>query len=104
MEISYLFLTLSAAMFGIGLYGLISKRNMLRMLLSAEVNFNAAMLALLTLSSSTASPTAVATGGVIALLAIGIAAADIGMLVAIAILMFQLKRRLDVYELKESRG
>lgn len=101
MEISFLFLSLSAAMFGIGLYGLVSKRNMLRMLLSAEVNFNAAMLALLTLASSTASP---ATGGVIALLAIGIAAADIGMLVAIAILMFQLKRRLDVYELKESRG
>jgi len=101
MEISFLFLSLSAAMFGIGLYGLISKRNMLRMLLSAEVNFNAAMLALLTLASSTASP---ATGGVIGLLAIGIAAADIGMLVAIAILMFQLKRRLDVYELKESRG
>lgn len=101
MEISFLFLSLSAAMFGIGLYGLVSKRNMLRMLLSAEVNFNAAMLALLTLASSTASP---ATGGVIALLAIGIAAADIGMLVAIAILMFQLKRRLDVYELKQSRG
>lgn len=101
IEISYLFLSLSAAMFGIGLYGLVSKRNMLRMLLSSEVNFNAAMLALLTLASS---PASAATGGVIALLAIGIAAADIGMLVAIAILMFQLKRRMDVYELKESRG
>ncbi len=101
MEISLLFLSLSAAMFGIGLYGLISKRNMLRMLLSAEVNFNAAILALLTLASSSSSP---ATGGVIALLAIGIAAADIGIMVAIAILMFQLKRRLDVYELKEFKG
>jgi len=101
MEIALLFLSLSAAMFGIGLYGLISKRNMLRMLLSAEVNFNAAMLALLTLASSSSSP---ATGGVIALLAIGIAAADIGIMVAIAILMFQLKRRLDVYELKEFKG
>jgi len=101
MELALLFLSLSAAMFGIGLYGLISKRNMLRMLLSAEVNFNAAMLALLTLASSSSSP---ATGGVIALLAIGIAAADIGIMVSIAILMFQLKRRLDVYELRKFRG
>lgn len=101
MELALLFLSLSAAMFGIGLYGLISKRNMLRMLLSAEVNFNAAMLALLTLASSSSSA---ATGGVIALLAIGIAAADVGIMVAIAILMFQLKRRLDVYELEKFKG
>jgi NADH-quinone oxidoreductase subunit K len=101
METAYLFLSLSAAMFGIGLYGLVSKRNMLRMLLSAEVNFNGAVLALLTLASTSSSP---ATGGVIALLAIGIAGADVGMMVSIAILMFRLKRKLDVYELKESKG
>lgn len=100
MDIGSLFLILSAAMFGIGLYGLTSKRNMLRMLLSAEVNFNAAMLALLTLAASS-SP---ATGGVMALLAIGIAVADVGMMVSIAVLMFQRKRHLDVYELEESKG
>ena len=101
MEVVYILLGLSAAMFGIGLYGMITKRNMLRMLLSAEINFNAAMLILLTLASSSSSP---ATGGVIALLAIGIAVADVGIMVSIAILMFQRKKRLDVYELREFKG
>jgi NADH-quinone oxidoreductase subunit K len=99
-----LLLSLSAFMFGIGLYGLISKRNMIRMLLAAEVNFNAALLALLAFASSSPSADAASIGGITALLAIGIAAADVGMLVSIAILMYHLRRRLDVYELKESKG
>jgi NADH-quinone oxidoreductase subunit K len=102
MDLLLLFLSLSAAMFGIGLYGLISKRNMLRMLLAAEVNFNAAMLALLTFAAT--SPEGAATGGIIALLAIGMAAADVGIMVSIAILMFHLKHKLDVYELEEFKG
>mgnify|MGYP006267152057 CR=1 FL=1 len=99
-----LLLSLSAFMFGIGLYGLTSKRNMLRMLLAAEVNFNAALLALLAFASSSPSTEAASAGGITALLAIGIAAADVGMMVSIAILMYHLRRRLDVYELKESKG
>ncbi len=101
MEAFYVLLGLSAAMFGIGLYGLTTKRNMLRMLLSAEINFNAAMLMLLTLASSSSAP---AVGGVTALLAIGIAVADVGIMVSIAILMFQRKKRLDVYELRKFKG
>jgi NADH-quinone oxidoreductase subunit K len=100
MELISLVLSFSALMFGIGLYGLITRRNILRMLLSAEITFNAALLALLAFASSS-SP---ATGGIIALLAIGIEAADVGIMVSIAILMFHLRRDLDVYELKESRG
>lgn len=101
MEIITLLLSFSALMFGIGLYGLIARRNILRMLLSAEITFNAALLALLSFAASSVSP---ATGGIIALLAIGIEAADVGIMVSIAILMFHLRRDLDVYELRESRG
>jgi NADH-quinone oxidoreductase subunit K len=101
MDIVVLFLTLSAILFAIGIYGLISKRTMLRMLLSAEINFNAAVLALVALASQSPSP---ATGEVVAVLATGIAAADVGILVSIAILMYRIKRRSDVYELKESKG
>jgi NADH:ubiquinone oxidoreductase subunit K len=71
------------------------------MLLAAEINFNAAILALVAFASQSPSP---ATGEVVALLATGIAAADVGVLVSIAILMYRLKKRSDVYELKESRG
>ncbi len=73
---------------------------MLRMLLAAEINFNAAILALLTLASSSEP----AIGEVVAILATGIAAADVGILVSIAILMFHLTHRVDVYELKKSKG
>ena len=101
MDIIVLFLTLSVILFGIGMYGLISKRTMLRMLLAAEVNFNAAVLALVAFASQSPSP---ATGEVVALIATGIAAADVGILVSIAILMYRIKKKSDVYELKESRG
>ncbi len=101
MDIIVLFLTLSVILFGIGIYGLISKRTMLRMLLASEINFNAAILALIAFASQSPSP---ATGEVVALLATGIAAADVGILVSIAILLYRLKKHSDVYELKESRG
>ena len=70
MNIIVLFLTLSAILFSIGMYGLISKRTMLRMLLAAEINFNAAVLALVALASQSSSP---ATGEVVAVIATGIA-------------------------------
>lgn len=97
----FMFLVLASIVFAIGVYGLISKRNMLRMLLSAEVMFNSVLLFLLTFSSTSALPF---TGGVIALLAIGIAAAEVGVIVSLAILMFRLRETVDVYELSEQKG
>jgi NADH-quinone oxidoreductase subunit K len=96
-----MFLVLAAVVFAIGVYGLLGKRNMLRMLLSAEVMFNSVLLFLLTISAITAAPF---TGGIIALLAIGIAAAEVGVIVSLAILMFRIKESIDVYELSEQRG
>lgn len=101
MDIVILFLILSTILFAIGIYGVISKRTMLRMLLATEINFNAAILALVALASQSSSP---ATGEVVAIIATGIAAADVGILVSIAMLMYRIKKRSDVYELKESKG
>jgi len=104
MVMANLFMMTSIAMLVIGVYGLVSRRNMLRMLLSAEIIFNAALLALLASSSipiyAAAQPDKAAVGGVIALLAIGIAAAEVGVTVSVAILLFQAKRHVDVYELR----
>ena len=96
----YIFLILASIVFAIGVYGLLSKRHVLRMLLSAEVMFNAVLLFLLTFSTLTSSPP---TGGVIALLAIGIAAAEIGVIVSLSVLMFRLKGTIDVYEISEHK-
>ena len=105
----FIFLLTSIIMFIIGIYGIVSTRNMLRMLLSAEIIFNSALLALLSLSSISISSTVVYTtktsvGGIIALFAIGLSASEIGVTIAIAILLFQIKRNVDVYELKKFRG
>lgn len=93
----YWFLMTSVAMFCIGLYGLLTRRSLIRMLLSAEVIFNAALLALL--STASISQTFRPVGGALALLAISLAAAEVGVIVSVAILMFRLRRSLDVYEL-----
>ncbi len=97
----YAFMILASIVFGIGAYGLLSKRNLIRMLLSAEVLFNSVLLFLLTFSALTASPS---TGGVIALIAIGIAATEVGVIVSLAVLMFRLKDTVDVYEISEQKG
>jgi len=98
----YWFLLTSVIMFCIGLYGLLTRRSLIRMLLSAEVIFNAALLALL--STASLSQDFRPAGGALTLLAISLAAAEIGVIVSVAILMFRLRESLDVYELKELRG
>lgn len=97
----YAFIILASILFAIGAYGLLSKRNVLRMLLSAEVMFNSVLLFLLTFSTLTSSPS---TGGVIAIIAIGIAATEVGVIVSLAVLMFRLKDTVDVYKISEQKG
>jgi NADH:ubiquinone oxidoreductase subunit K len=91
----FLFLAVSFVMFAIGTFGLLCKRNMIRMLLSAEVMFNSALLTLLTLAATTAEPI---QGGVVALIAIGVAAAEIGVMISIGILFFKTLGEIDVYK------
>ncbi len=95
----FLFLVISFVMFAIGAYGLLSKRNMIRMLLSAEVMFNSALLTLLVLAA-TADPI---RGGVVALIAIGVSATEIGVMISVGILFFKVRGEIDVYKLSKSR-
>lgn len=98
IELNYFhFLVVSALLFAIGAYGLVTRRNLIRMLLSAEVMLNSALLALLSMASIRAPP----VGGLMALLAIGIAAAEVGVVVSLAILLFHIKRKVDIYELSK---
>ncbi len=98
----YLYLMVSAVLFALGTYGLMTRRNIIRMLLSAEVIFNAALLAFLALSSVSSS--LAAPGGALVIIAISLSAAEVGVIVSIAILMFRKKESLDVYELSEFKG
>ncbi|MDK2464084.1 MAG: NADH-quinone oxidoreductase subunit NuoK [Candidatus Korarchaeota archaeon] len=102
MPTIYWYLSTSFVLAGIGLYGLLTRRNLIRMLISVELIFNGALLALLSLVS--VSSLYKPTGVVLALLAISLASAEVGVVVSIAIFMFRVKRSLDVFELTESRG
>ncbi len=102
MPTIYWYLLVSFALAGIGLYGMLTRRNLIRMLISVELIFNGALLALLSLTSISAAYKP--TGVVLALLAISLASAEVGVVVSIAILMFRVKRSLDVFEIAESRG
>ncbi len=95
----YAYLVVSSIMFCVGLYGVLTRRNVIRMLLATELMFNAALLALLALTS--ASRVGAAEGGVLALLAVSLGAAEIGVVVSLAVLMFRLRGSLDVYGLRE---
>ncbi len=101
MEV-FLYLVISAVLFSLGVYGLITRRNIIRMLLSAEVIFNAALLAFLALSSVNSG--LAAPGGALVIIAISLSAAEVGVIVSIAILMFRKTGSLDVYELSEFKG
>ncbi|MCC6029093.1 MAG: NADH-quinone oxidoreductase subunit NuoK [Candidatus Korarchaeum sp.] len=99
---AYWYLILSAVLLSFGIYGLLTRRNMIRMLLSAEIIFNAALLSLLSLASLDASYGPI--GGAIAIISISLSAAEVGVIVSIAIMMFRMRGTLDTYELRRFRG
>lgn len=101
MEVYY-YLMLSGFLLSIGIYGLLTRRNIVRMLLSAEVIFNGALLSLLALASLDANYGPI--GGALAVISISLSAAEVGVIVSIAIMMFRMKGTLDTYELREFRG
>lgn len=101
MEAHY-YLILSALLLSVGIYGILTRRNVIRMLLSTEIIFNAALLSLLSLASL--DPSYGPIGGALAVISISLAAAEVGVVVSIAILMFRMRGTLDTYELREFRG
>ncbi len=96
----YLYLLISSVLFGIGVYGILSKRNMIRMLLSAEILFNSALLALVSFTSYTKN----VYGYFLVFLAVGIAAAEVGVLVSLAILLYRRRGDIDVMEVDKLKG
>ena len=81
------FLVVSAGLFGIGVYGLLSKRNAVSLLMSVELLFNAANVALAAFARfgyGTVQPLA---GQAFVLFIISIAAAEVAVAIAILLLV-----------------
>lgn len=93
------YLILSSALFSIGVYGLLARRNAVMVLLSIELMLNAVNLNFVAFEAWIRD--SLATGNVFALFLIALAAAEVGIGLAIVILVFRNRAtaNLDDFEL-----
>ena len=87
-------LLLSAALFGIGLYGVLARRNAVLVLVGVELMLNAVNLQLVGYDAWFAET--LHTGQVLTLFVIALAAAEIGLGLAIVLAMFRATGTIDV--------
>lgn len=102
-------LALSALMFGIGAFGLLTRRNMIAALMSLELMVNAGLINFVAFARFGADlpgrgPGDPEAGSVFALFAVGVTAAEMALALAIVIALHRRKRSLDVGELERLHG
>ena len=94
------FLLLSAALFCIGVFGVIARKNAVMVLMSIELILNAVNLNLVAF----AMMTDVVDGQVFALYVIAIAAAEVGVGLAMVLMIYRNRRSIALDELSEMSG
>ena len=94
------FLLLGAALFCIGVYGVISRRNGVMVLMSIELILNSVNINLVAFSAMTGT----VTGQVFALFVIAVAAAEVGVGLAIVLAIFRNYRTVDLDDVDLMKG
>ena len=94
------YVIVSVVLVAIGIYGIVVKRNAVRMLFALEIIANAANLNLIAFSRNLSN----AQGQVFALFSIAIAAAEVAVGLGIIIIAYRLYKEIDVEEFKSMRG
>jgi len=94
------FLILAAALFCIGVYGVLARRNGVLVLMSVELMLNAVNLNLIAFSAYLHE----VSGQVFALFIITIAAAEVGVGLAIVLLIYRNLRSPDLDQVDQLRG
>ncbi len=94
------FLLLGAILFAIGVYGVIARRNGVAVLMSIELILNAVNINLIAFSAYAGN----AAGQVFALFVIAVAAAEVGVGLAIVLAIYRNRRSVDLDELDLMRG
>jgi NADH-quinone oxidoreductase subunit K len=95
------FLILAAALFSLGIYGLLVRRNIVLILLSVELMLNAVNINLIAFESMIRSSDAV--GQVFAVFVITVAAAEVGIGLAIVLVIFRNRKSANVDDLSLMR-
>jgi NADH:ubiquinone oxidoreductase subunit K len=95
------YLAVSAGLFAVGVYGLVTKRNAMRLVFSVEVLVNAANINFVAFNRFL-WPTAL--GQTVVLFSIALAAAEAAVILAIVVVAYRIHDDVDVGELKNLRG
>ena len=95
------YLVVSALLFGIGIYGLVTKRNAMRLVFSVEILVNAANINFIAFNRFLWPA---ATGQTVVLFSIALAAAEAAVILAIVIVAYRIHDDVDVSELKNLKG
>ncbi len=93
------FLMLSAILFSIGVYGVLVRRNGVLVLMSIELILNAVNINLVAFGTSSGL-----SGQVFALFVIAVAAAEVGVGLAILLMIYRNRRSIDIDQLDELKG
>ena len=94
------FLLLGAALFCIGVYGVLARKNAVLVLMSIELILNAVNINLVAFGALNSD----VTGSVFAMFVIAVAAAEVGVGLAIVLLIYRNRRSVDLNELSEMKG
>ena len=94
------FLLLAAVLFSVGVYGVIVRRNGVLVLMSIELILNAVNINLVAFSAMTGN----LAGQVFALFVIAVAAAEVGVGLAIVLAIFRNYRTVDIDEVDLMKG
>ena len=94
------FLLLSAALFSIGVFGVIARRNAVMVLMSVELVLNSVNLNLVAFSLMNNT----IDGHVFALFVIAVAAAEVGVGLAMVLLVYRNRRSIALDGLSEMKG
>ena len=96
------FQLLAAALFSLGLYGVLARRSAVMILMAVELMLNAVNVNLVAYGAFRAIPTA--QGQVIAIFVITIAAAEVGLALAIIMRLYRNRGSVNVDEIDLLRG
>jgi NADH:ubiquinone oxidoreductase subunit K len=94
------FLLLGAVLFCIGVYGVIARRNAVLVLMSIELILNSVNINLLAFSQMWNQP----DGNTFALYIIAVAAAEVGVGLAMVLLIYRNRKSIALDELSEMKG
>ena len=94
------FFLLAAVLFSIGVYGVIARRNAVMVLMSIELLLNAVNLNLVAFSLMHG----IADGQVFALFVIALAAAEVGVGLAMVLMIYRNRKTIALDDLAEMRG